>query len=64
MTMQLKNYIANLTEITAEKERIGTELSVARQIQASMLPSVSSLSSLFTEFDIYAMMQPAKELPW
>jgi len=62
MAMQLKNYIANLTEITAEKERIGAELNIARQIQASMLPSVSSLSSLFTEFDIYAMMQPAKEV--
>jgi len=62
MTVQLKNYIENLTEITAEKERIRVELDVARQIQASMLPSVSSLSCPFTEFDIYAMMQPAKEV--
>jgi sigma-B regulation protein RsbU (phosphoserine phosphatase) len=62
MTVQLKDYIANLTEITAEKERIGAELNIARRIQASMLPSVSSLSPHHAEFDIYAMMQPAKEV--
>ena len=62
MTMQLKDYIVNLTKITAEKERIGAELDVARKIQASMLPSVSSLSPHHATFDIYAMMQPAKEV--
>ena len=62
MAMQLKDYIANVTKITAEKERIGAELNIARQIQASMLPCVSSLSPYHATFDIYAMMQPAKEV--
>ena len=62
MTMQLKQYIIHLTEITTEKERISAELNIATQIQTSMLPSVSSLSPQCSAFDIYAMMQPAKEV--
>jgi sigma-B regulation protein RsbU (phosphoserine phosphatase) len=62
MSMQLKDYIFNLTRITAEKERIEVELNIATQIQASMLPSVCSLFPSRVEFDIYAMMQPAKEI--
>ena len=33
-------YIENLTMVTAEKERIGAELSIATQIQADMLPGI------------------------
>ena len=38
MTAALKTHIADLSEMTAEKERITTELSVARHIQEGMLP--------------------------
>ena len=38
MTDELQTYMKNLTEITAEKERIATELSVARNIQLGALP--------------------------
>jgi sigma-B regulation protein RsbU (phosphoserine phosphatase) len=62
MTTQLKEYIANLTKITAEKERIEVELNIATQIQASMLPCVFPAFPDRDEFDIYAMMQPAKEV--
>lgn len=62
MTDSLKNYIQNLSRITAEKERIGTELDIARNIQASMLPCIFPAFPDRQEFDIYATMNPAKEV--
>ncbi len=62
MTSSLKTYIHDLTTVTAEKERIGAELTVATQIQSSMLPSIFPAFPERSEFDIYASMQPAKEV--
>lgn len=62
MTTSLKEYIKNLSRITAEKERIGAELHVATQIQASMLPCIFPPFPERNEFDIYATMTPAKEV--
>ncbi len=62
MAVQLQDYIDNLTRVTAEKERIGAELDVATKIQASMLPCIFPAFPNRTEFDIYASMQPAKEV--
>lgn len=62
MTAELKSYIENLSKVTAEKERIGAELDVATKIQASMLPSIFPPFPGRSEFDIYASMQPAKEV--
>ena len=62
MLSELENYIDNLSKVTAEKERIGAELDVARHIQASMLPSIFPPFPNRDEFDIYASMTPAKEV--
>ncbi len=62
MEADVENYIQNLTAVTAEKERISTELSVATQIQADMLPSIFPPFPNQTEFEIYASMRPAKEV--
>ncbi len=62
MADDLKSYIANLTAVTAEKERIGAELNVAAQIQTDMLPSIFPAFPGRPEFEIYASMQPAKEV--
>ena len=62
MEADVENYIQNLTAVTAEKERISTELSVATQIQADMLPSIFPPFPNRTEFEIYASMRPAKEV--
>ena len=62
MLAELKNYIANLSKVTAEKERIGAELDVARHIQASMLPCIFPAFPERQEFDIFASMTPAKEV--
>ena len=62
MTDSLKNYINDLTNLTAEKERIGAELNVATHIQSSMLPSIFPAFPHDARFDIYATMNPAKEV--
>ncbi|SDA09341.1 sigma-B regulation protein RsbU (phosphoserine phosphatase) [Ruminococcus sp. YE71] len=56
------SYMTNLRAVTAEKERIGTELELAKKIQASMLPNIFPPFPERTEFDIYATMTPAKEV--
>ncbi len=62
MTLSLKEYIRNLTNMTAENERIGAELNVAARIQASMLPCIFPAFPNRDDFDIYATMNPAKEV--
>ena len=62
METDIIQYIDNLTRVTAEKERIGAELNVATQIQADMLPSIFPAFPGRSEFDIYASMDPAKEV--
>ena len=51
-----------LSAVTAEKERIGAELDVAKHIQASMLPCIFPAFPNRPEIDIYATMEPAKEV--
>ena len=62
MQESLKEYIKNLTETTAAKERIQSELKVATNIQASLLPRIFPPFPDHPEFDIYASMVPAKEV--
>lgn len=62
MASSLKDYIKQIERVTAERERIGAELNVATQIQASMLPSIFPPFPDRTEFDIFATMDPAKEV--
>lgn len=62
MTSDLKRYIADIAKTTAEKERIHSELNVAKTIQASMLPCVFPPFPKKNEFDIFAIMNPAKEV--
>lgn len=62
MTVELRDYIRNLANVTAEKERIGAELNVAAKIQSDMLPCIYPAFPDRHEFDIYASMTPAKEV--
>ncbi|MBR3640554.1 MAG: SpoIIE family protein phosphatase [Oscillibacter sp.] len=62
MERDLGEIESNLTAVTAEKERIGTELNLATRIQAHMLPSIFPAFPDRSEFDIYATMIPAKEV--
>ncbi len=58
----LEEYIDNLTKATAEKERIGAELDLATNIQASMLPNIFPAFPGRSEIDIFAFNTPAKEV--
>ena len=62
MTRRTQDYIGEIITITAEKKRIGTELALATRIQADMLPNIYPAFPDRTEFDIYASMNPAKEV--
>jgi len=62
MVEDLKVYIRNLQETTSARERIESELRVATEIQASMLPRLFPPFPDRKEFDLYATMQPAREV--
>ena len=62
MYTDVRAYIHKLESVTAEKERISAELDIAQQIQASMLPCVFPAFPHRPEFDIFATMDPAKEV--
>ena len=62
LSSKTRDYIKQITEITAEKERIGTELALATRIQADMLPNIYPAFPDRPEFDIYASMDPAREV--
>ena len=55
-------YMDRIVKVTAEKERIGAELSLATDIQAAMLPHIFPAFPERSEFDIFACMDPAKEV--
>ena len=55
-------YLDTVKRVTAEKERIGTELTLATQIQASMLPHIVPAFPDRTDFDILGSMDPAREV--
>jgi len=57
--LSIKRFIENLKAETQARERIESELRIAQEIQASMLPSVFPQKK---EFEIFAMMDPAKEV--
>ena len=53
---------SNIKTITSEREKINSELAIAKTIQESSLPSVFPAFPDRTEFDIFASMNTAKEV--
>ena len=62
MEEQIHDYVSNLTRVTAEKERISTEMSLASRIQKDMLPNIFPAFPDRDDFDIFATMDPAREI--
>ncbi len=62
MADSLRDYVKNLSEVTAERERLGAELDIATRIQADLLPRLFPPFPERREFDIFATMTPAKEV--
>ena len=56
---ELQTAYDQLEETTAQKERMASELRIARDIQMSMVPSHFPVMD---DFDLYASMTPAKEV--
>jgi len=59
---QMEEYLRHILAMTAEKERVGTELSLATRIQADMLPNKFPAFPDRQEFHVFASMTPAKEV--
>ena len=60
--MITQRYVDNLKEETRDREQMESELRIARDIQTSTLPSTFPAYPERTEFDVYATMEPAKEV--
>lgn len=62
MTDELKKYMENMAKAAAEEERSRTELEVAAKIQTDMLPKNFADFAGRPEFELYAQMEPAKDV--
>ena len=62
MQASLVSYIDQLTETTANKVRIEGELKIARDIQMGMIPQAFPPFPERKEIDLFASLQPAKEV--
>jgi sigma-B regulation protein RsbU (phosphoserine phosphatase) len=58
----IENYLNNLKKTTAEKEKIETEFKIASNIQSGMLKTNFDEFSNDKPFEIYGLMEPAKEV--
>lgn len=62
MQTELSDYIDKLTETTAAKERIESELKIAHDIQMSFLPMKFPPFPERKEFEIFADIKPARQV--
>src|SRR5262245_18502462 len=62
MEHALRQSVRELKETTAAKERIESELKIARDIQMSMVPKTFPPFPNRPEFDLYATLVPAREV--
>jgi sigma-B regulation protein RsbU (phosphoserine phosphatase) len=62
MEHSLRQSVRELKETTAAKERIESELKIARDIQMSMVPKTFPPFPNRPEFDLYAILVPAREV--
>ncbi len=62
MTQDLKTYIKNLKETTQAKQKIESELKIAHDIQMGIVPKKFPPFPQRKEFDIYAVLKPAREV--
>lgn len=59
MSKELNEYLDEVTEIAAEKERFKTEMEAAANIQLSLMSSIFPKSD---KYDVFAFMKPAKSV--
>lgn len=62
MTKEIDEHVDQIEKITAEREKVTAELELAARIQLSSLPNIFPPFPERNEFDIYALMDPAREV--
>ena len=62
LSCKTKEYMDKVVKVTAERERFEAELTLANQIQTTMMPHLFPAFPDRNEFDIFASMDPAKEV--
>ena len=62
MEHDLKDYEEQLTKITASKQQMIAELTLAAKIQNNMLPKTFPAFPDRSDFDVYASMDPARDV--
>ena len=62
MEKKIVHYLEHLIKVTGEKTRVRTELGIAAQIQRDMLPQTFPPFPDRKEFEIYASMDPARQV--
>ena len=62
MQEKLTQYVINLKETTAAKEKIESELRIAREIQMAMIPHSFPPFPDLPQIDLYAVLRSAKEV--
>ena len=62
MQKELAEYVVNLKETTSARERIESELRIAREIQMGMIPHIFPPFPNLSQIDLFALLRPAKEV--
>jgi sigma-B regulation protein RsbU (phosphoserine phosphatase) len=62
MRDSLKNYIKDLEATTKAKERLESELQIARRIQVDMLPAADAGGRPEDGFELHAVLEPARQI--
>ena len=62
MIDQIRDYVIDVSRLSAERERVASELAVAHRIQLSALPPVETPFTGESGFSLFATMDPAKEV--
>lgn len=62
MDEDLRDYLGQLTTVTAEQERVHAEFSIVKEIQKGILPNAFPAFPERSDFDIYASLYPGTQI--
>ncbi len=62
MRRELGLHIEDLARVAREKQRLASELEIARQIQIGLLPNEHYFDATCTRFELHAALRPAREV--
>jgi serine phosphatase RsbU (regulator of sigma subunit)/anti-sigma regulatory factor (Ser/Thr protein kinase) len=62
LSSNLESSVCNLIDVETEKERMSSELSIAANIQMSMLPLIFPRFPEHKDIDVWAKLRPAREV--